>query len=207
MDASLQKHIQDEANIYKKGWEIVKKSGILPERVNSRSEVFLVRLDSNGNKILAYLKIYSYRKHSLQRIFRIGRSIREARNTLFFRHLGISTPELLAWGDHRNWIGRITQEFIITRAIEKTISLEQFYRTHRANHLERLRVALKLGKWLRQIHKTSFRHKDIHWRNILVERTDHSAIKLHLIDLPTRDVSSNPTGSPALAIQRLRHYG
>lgn len=157
--------------------------GIDPKEFDSRSVVAQVDFIEESRTTPAYLKIYTYHKHPLQRIFRYGRSFYESRNLLFFRSLGIPAAKVIAWGKCRNIIGRITEEFIITEAVEGAIPLDQYVRKERPGALEAARVAKRLAQWLRLLHANDFFHKDLHWRNILIRKTNQG-IALCLIDCP-----------------------
>ena len=175
------------ATLYlKTGWDFVHRCDIDPKEVQVRSEVTRVDFVEDGRSLPAYLKIYSYRKHPFQRMFRLGRSFYECRNLLFFRSLGIPAARVLAWGKHRNQIGRITEEFIVTEALQAAIPLDQYVRETRPGRFEAARIAKRLGQWLRLLHTHDFFHKDLHWRNILICKTN-GRIELGLIDCPRGD--------------------
>lgn len=167
----------------KTGWGFVYQCGIDPKQYENRSEVTRVNFVEHANTVPAYLKIYTYRKHPFQRIFRYGRSYYECRNLLFFRALGISAARVLAWGKYRNVIGRVTEEFIVTEALEGAIPLDQYVRENRPGALETAKIAKRLGQWLRVLHENDFFHKDLHWRNVLIRKIQ-GRIELGLIDCP-----------------------
>ncbi|MFP4070223.1 MAG: lipopolysaccharide kinase InaA family protein [Opitutales bacterium] len=170
----------------KTDWSFVRQCGIDPPQVDVRSQVTRVEFVDHGRPVPAYLKLYTYRKHPFQRIFRLGRSYYECRNLLFFKSLGIPAARALAWGKHRNPIGRITEEFIVTEALEGAIPLHQYVREQRPGALDAARIARRIGRWLRDLHAHGFYHKDLHWRNILVRKSD-GRIELGLIDCPRGD--------------------
>jgi len=170
----------------KTGWDFVHQCGIDPHQVQIRSEVKRVDFVEDGRTVPAYLKLYSYRKHPFQRIFRLGRSYYECKNLLFFRSLRLPAARVLAWGKNRNPIGRITEEFIVTEAMERAVPIDQYVRKERPGNLEAARIAKRLGRWLRELHAHDFFHKDLHWRNVLIRKTD-GRIELGLIDCPRGD--------------------
>jgi tRNA A-37 threonylcarbamoyl transferase component Bud32 len=151
--------------------------------------VFVREVEDSGKSTQAYVKIYAHRKHPLQRYLRKGRSQTEVRNLLFFRSLGISTPRVLAWGEKRNAIGRIVQEFIITEAVAATQQLDEFVPAYcrdagNAMHSSmRMQIAEQLGQWTRAMHDANFVHEDLKWRNVLARRSE-TGVELFWIDCP-----------------------
>ncbi|MFP4166414.1 MAG: lipopolysaccharide kinase InaA family protein [Opitutales bacterium] len=163
--------------------------GVDPARLRDRSRVFEVDFPENSATTPAYLKIYSYQKHILQRLWRPGRSRREARNLLFFRSLDIPAPRVLAWGQKRNALGKRLYEFIVTETIPAAQPLPECIREHcpdRSNDLfcERRDAIIKtLAQRTRLIHARHFFHRDLKWRNILA-RPCNEQTELFWIDCP-----------------------
>jgi tRNA A-37 threonylcarbamoyl transferase component Bud32 len=173
----------------KKEWSFLDPYPITADAVMKRSAVFVCEIKDSGKTTDAYVKIYSYRKHPLQRYLRKGRSQTEARNLLFFHSIGISTPRVLAWGEKRNGIGRIVQEFIITEAVPEAQQLDVFVaehcpepKQHEQSQL-RMQIAKKLGQLTRAMHKADFIHEDLKWRNVLARRSQDGA-EIFWIDCP-----------------------
>jgi len=102
---------------------------------------------------------------------------------LAFHLLGIEAPEVMAWGERRNRWGKQIQDFIVTFAIPHTVTLEEYVQSCRGSSGARLKLACNLGKKMRILHQHDFYHKDIHFRNILVSRSDAKA-GLYFIDCP-----------------------
>ncbi|TVP79849.1 MAG: hypothetical protein EA353_05300 [Puniceicoccaceae bacterium] len=173
----------------KQDWSFIEPLKLPTESIKDRSAVFIRDLSTNGSTDACYVKIYAYKKTPWQRIFRAGRSQIEARNLLFFRSLGIATPDVLAWGERRNKLGRLVEEFIITRAEPDTLQLDEFVTAHLAGpessgqSTARLQVAGQLGEWTRRIHENHFIHEDLKWRNILARRAS-AGVELFWIDCP-----------------------
>lgn len=173
----------------KKEWSFLDSYPIAANDVTERSAVFVCEIKDSGKTTKAYVKIYSYRKHPLQRFLRKGRSQTEVKNLLFFHSVGISTPRVLAWGEKRNGIGRIVQEFIITEAVSEAQQLDVFVAEHCPESKEyeqiqlRMQIAKKIGQLTRAIHEADFIHEDLKWRNILARRSEDGA-EIFWIDCP-----------------------
>ncbi|HAV14406.1 MAG TPA: hypothetical protein DCX06_13085, partial [Opitutae bacterium] len=136
-----------------------------------------------------FLKVYTYHAHPFQRMFRQGRSFFECRNLLLFRELGLPSAKVLAWGKQRNFLGRITEEFIVTESVPAAVPLDTFVRKNGLTELQSARIARTVGLWLRKLHLINFYHKDLHWRNILIHK-ETSGLKLTFIDCPKGDFHS-----------------
>jgi len=170
-------------------WSFLEPYAVPANEVKRRSAVFVCEVEDSGKTTQFYVKIYAHRKHPLQRYLRKGRSQTEARNLLFFSSVGISAPRVLAWGEKRNCIGRIVQEFIITEAVAKTQTLDEFVAEHchdqeqHEHSAVRIQMVEQLGKWTRAIHDVNFVHEDLKWRNVLARRSAGGA-ELFWIDCP-----------------------
>lgn len=176
-------NIDQRVQALRKDWSFLEPLEVPAEAVKDRSAVFVRHLKENDEAHMAYVKIYANKKHPFQRLFRRGRSRTEVRNLLFFKSLGIATPEVLAWGERRNRWGKQIQDFIITRAIPQTVTLEEYLQSGEASAKARLELARDLGNKMKILHQHHFYHKDIHFRNILVPDSDSRA-RLYFIDCP-----------------------
>jgi tRNA A-37 threonylcarbamoyl transferase component Bud32 len=183
----LQTGNEDEA--LRKDWRFVESCITEADDAVRRSAIFVCQITEEDRPVDAYVKIYAYKKHPLQRYLRKGRSRNEARNLLFFRSLNIPTPRVIAWGEKRNCIGRIVQEYVITEALQGTLMLEDFVARHcpepdnpQYKHV-REQIARNLGEWTRRIHQAHFIHEDLKWRNILARLNDDE-VELFWIDCP-----------------------
>jgi tRNA A-37 threonylcarbamoyl transferase component Bud32 len=167
-----------------KNWAFLRAMHLPIASLKNRSKVFQCRVAIDDDlEQAAYVKVYASKKHSLQRYLRPSRSRQEARNLFFFSQLDIATPPVLAWGEHRNFFGKVTEDYIITASKEGAIPLDAYLRRNKVPLKRRLKMAKTLGTWLSRIHAAGFYHKDIHWRNILVRRTDGNE-ELFWIDCP-----------------------
>lgn len=173
-------------------WAFLAPYDLPTAEIKDRSAVFVREVSVGKQSTEAYVKIYANQKHPFQRLFRISRSRNEVRNLLFFRSIGIPTPQILAWGEKRNSIGRVVQDFIITEAVKDTLQLDAFIEavypsqedpTHRPPRIE---IARQLGQWTRAMHDHNFIHEDLKWRNILARPKEDGA-DLYWIDCPKGD--------------------
>lgn len=173
----------------RKEWAFLAPYDLPTAEIKDRSAVFVREVSVDQQSTEAYVKIYASQKHPFQRLLRQSRSQNEVRNLLFFRSIGIPTPQILAWGERRNAIGRVVQDFIITEAVKDTLQLDAFIQavypsqedpTHRPPRIE---IARQLGKWTRAMHDHNFIHEDLKWRNILA-RPQAGGADLYWIDCP-----------------------
>jgi tRNA A-37 threonylcarbamoyl transferase component Bud32 len=167
----------------KKDWSFLDPYTLPLDDAKDRSTIFVREVENLGIFQKAYIKIYANRKYPFQRYLRKSKSRTEVRNLLFFQSIGISTPRIIGWGQRRNAIRRIIQEFIITEAIPDSLTLDQYVRRKSLSRLQAARLARTLGSWLRSMHTNNFYHKDFHWRNILI-RCKKQKLVISLIDCP-----------------------
>lgn len=170
-------------------WAFLDPYFIPSNNLAERSAIFVREVKDSGKTAEAYVKIYSYRKRPLQRYLRKGRSQTEVRNLLFFNSIGISTPRVIAWGEKRNAIGRIVQEYIITEAVAEAQQLDTFVAEHCPEPKQdeqsqlRMQIVQKLGQLTRVMHEADFVHEDLKWRNILARHSESGA-EIFWIDCP-----------------------
>ena len=165
--------------------------------VRTRSEVVQRELTEDGVSLPVYVKVYSYKKHPFQRLWRKGTAHNEARNLLFFRAIGISSPRVIAWGERKNAIGKIVEDFIITEAVSDTLPLYELIPTACPDRStptyckRRDSILDQLGRWTSAMHAYQFYHQDLKWRNIL-GRVNGANIELFWIDCPKGNFNSLP---------------
>ena len=173
----------------KRGWNFLESFDVPTGSVKDRSAVFVRKTPLNGKPTEVYVKIYANKRHPFQRLFRQGRSQNEVKNLLFFRSVGIATPEIVAWGERRNPIGRIVEEFIITASKKGTLQLDAFIDQYCDNteredlRLAREQIARRMGEWTAAMHAGNFIHEDLNWRNVLARMGDEGP-ELFWIDCP-----------------------
>ncbi len=166
--------------------------------INQRSAVFeRSYTDTQGNEIPVFVKVYTYRQHLLERLWRPGRSRTEARNLIFFQQSGIPAARVVAWGERKNRFGKLVDEFIITEAVPNTQTLDEFVKQHcpdrsRAEYCTRRdQLIQQLGQATARIHAYSFFHKDLKWRNLLA-RLNGDQVETFWIDCPKGDFHRPP---------------
>ena len=166
--------------------------------INQRSAVFeRTYTDPSGKQVPVFVKVYTYRTHLLERLWRAGRSRIEARNLIFFKQSGIPAARVIAWGERKNAFGKLVEEFIITEAVPNTQTLDEFVSEHcpdrsRPEYGERRDQLLhQLGQATARIHAHSFFHKDLKWRNVLA-RLNGDQVETFWIDCPKGDFHLPP---------------
>jgi tRNA A-37 threonylcarbamoyl transferase component Bud32 len=161
-------------------------------QVTIRSSVTQRTSTENGATVQTFVKVYSYRKSPFLRLWRRGTARTEARNLLFFKSVGIPSPRVVAWGQRRNAIGTIVDDYIITEAIPGTQTLREFItsacpdRSQPVYCSRRDSIIDQLSHTTRAIHAHNFYHQDLKWRNILV-RANGDQTELFWIDCPKGD--------------------
>ena len=181
-----------QTDALRKDYTFLESFGVDAAKVHERSKVLELSFTENGATVQTFVKVYSYRKSPFQRLWRRGTARIEARNLLFFKSVGIPTPRVVAWGQRRNAIGTIVDDYIITEAIPGTQTLREFMTSacpDRSQPLYRSRrdsIIDQLSHTTRAIHAHNFYHQDLKWRNILV-RANGDQTELFWIDCPKGD--------------------
>ena len=91
--------------------------------------------------------------------------------------IGVPTLNVLAIGERRHY-GRLVAGFIVTRSIESSIDLENFAaeQWYDMPEPQRSQTYLQISEsvlaQLKIAHEHNFCHRDLKWRNILVQKTD-----------------------------------
>lgn len=171
--------------------------GVDADTVNQRSSVTQVSFIENGKSVPTFVKVYSYRKSPLQRLWRRGTARIETRNLLFFKAMGIPAPRVIAWGQRKNSYAKIVDDYIITEAIPETETLDVFMANDCPNRSEALfcsrrdSIIDQLSHATRAIHAQHFYHQDLKWRNVLARAKDDQ-VELFWIDCPKGDFTSSP---------------
>ena len=143
---------------------------------------------SNGDQV--YFKRYVYSSMRLRSLFLPSKTTVEAWGLAQMARVGCSTPTLLAYGERR-LAGNIRSAFLVTQAINNSVSLADFAKHYspsgtgndgELNHWLKL-ISAQLIPQLQAMHGAGLFHYDLKWRNVLIERTE-SGYQLHLIDCP-----------------------
>lgn len=180
----------------RKDYTFLDAFGVDAAKVHHRSQVTQRSFTENGIEVHAFVKVYSYRKSLLQRLWRKGTARLETRNLLFFKSIGIPTPRIIAWGQRKNVIGKIVDDYIITEAIAETQTLDTYmaeYCPDRSEAIYRSRrdsIIDQLSHATRSIHAHHFHHQDLKWRNVL-GRNKGDETELFWIDCPKGDFTSS----------------
>jgi tRNA A-37 threonylcarbamoyl transferase component Bud32 len=143
---------------------------------------------AGGGALNVIYKQYQFRKPSWKFWTRKSKARREYENYQSFVKIGIRTALPIAWGERRDWIGRLSGAFVVTSEISNAETLLEFFAMHdRSNAASRaLRRSLirELALMTRRSHQAGFFHNDLHWRNILVEGDGFGQRLLSWIDCP-----------------------
>lgn len=180
----------DQTDSLRADWSYLDQWGLAAKKINKRSAVYKRIIPGKDPVTPVYVKVYTYKKHPLQRYLRQGRSRIESRNLLLFQSLDIPTAPVVAWGSRRNAIGRTIEEFIVTESIEDAIPLDTFIEEHcsdptKSEHLVcREQIINQVALATRTIHAANFIHHDLKWRNLLC-RFEQGLPKVYWIDCPT----------------------
>jgi len=191
------KKLSDQTDALRKNLSFLEQFGVDASKVFTRSKVWQREFTENGVVVPVYVKVYSYKRHLFQRLWRTGTSRTEARNLLFFSTIGITAPRIIAWGERKNAIGKIVEDFIITEAVSDTQTLREFIPAACPDHStpefckRRDSIVDQLGRWTNEMHAHNFYHQDLKWRNILA-RMNGEAVELFWIDCPKGDFHSLP---------------
>jgi tRNA A-37 threonylcarbamoyl transferase component Bud32 len=188
--------LSTQTDALRKDYTFLEGFGVDAAKVRERSKVLELSFTENGVEVQTFVKVYSYRKSPFQRLWRRGKARIEARNLLFFNAIGIASPRIIAWGERKNAIGKIVDDFIITKAISDTQILNEFMTTACPDRSQpiycsrRDSIIDQLARATRAIHSHHFYHQDLNWRNILV-RADGDQTELFWIDCPIGDFTNS----------------
>ena len=131
-----------------------------------------------------YIKRYIQAGKNLRRFIGRPRIRAEWENLLKFKHWGIPTVPVVAYGMERNGLG-FGRGALITLGIESTDDLAQLAKHNDPRLRDRDWLHSILGQIAtatRIMHNHGFAHNDLKWRNILVDRTPTPQV--YFIDCP-----------------------
>jgi tRNA A-37 threonylcarbamoyl transferase component Bud32 len=190
--------ISAQTDALRKDYSFLDTFGVDASKVRKRSQVLQLSFTENGATVNTFVKVYSYRKSPFQRLWRRGTARTEARNLLLFSAIGIASPRVIAWGERKNAIGKIVDDYIITEAIPQTLTLDAYMtavcpdRSQPSYCLQRDSIIEQLSHATRAIHAQHFYHQDLKWRNVLA-RTNGDRAELFWIDCPKGDFTKSTT--------------
>ena len=191
-----QVELDQQTEALRREWSFLKPFDLDTKNLIDRSAVFQQTICVDGSEVPAFIKIYANKRHPLQRLYREGKSRTEVRNLLFFQSIDIPVPRVIGWGNKKNRIGRIVEEFIITEAVPRSQQLDDYVAEHCPDRscLEyenrRDQIIKRLGEWTSRMHAANFIHEDLKWRNILA-RTDADQVSVFWIDCPKGGFSNS----------------
>lgn len=139
-----------------------------------KTNCFQVTLE-DGQRV--FFKRYVYQTRLWTSWCRPAKPVIETWGYGVLRGLGVTVPEVLAWGEYRR-CGFLKAAFIVTREVPGAMDLRRFAEQHWSAMPERekQRVFRELsGALLEQLHLAhgnGFFHHDLKWRNVLVRRED-----------------------------------
>ena len=140
--------------------------------LDSRSGVSTLSLQS-----VYYVKAFKGSGNWLRYWLGSSRYQRELRNLQYFAQLGLSTPQLIAYG-HESQLGLWKNAVLVTLEVRGAADLEQWLRSGKL-YCEGVtaarKVLRKLALAVRTLHADSFYHKDLKTRNILLRPSAPSA--------------------------------
>src|SRR5690606_32610021 len=131
------------------------------------------RVRHPGGEVV-YFKRYVYTRHKkFRHLLRPSRAMTEAFGYRQLAAIGIPTPEVVAFSEHRR-LGRVLSTCIVVREVPASRDLERFAveelrRMTQQGRREALEAVVSiLAGQLRLAHAAGFFHQDLHWRNLLI---------------------------------------
>ena len=135
------------------------------------------------------LKVYKY--PFLPRIrtgFQISKAEREFQSLRYLNGMGICAAQAVGYGVERDSLGFVRSCFIITRFVDDSINLSQWYAELESQEkLDAKRVDqvfTQLGRMFRRLHQARFFLFTAKSKNILLRNDVHRADEIFLIDIP-----------------------
>lgn len=145
---------------------------------------------AGGRQMPVFCKRYCFARPSWRFWLRASKARREFGSYAIFEQLGIRCAERIAWGENRDWLGRLRHAFILTRAIAHVLPLPDWLRRfcpdprHGPDKVLRRALCEQLAEMTRRLHHGRFFHNDLYGRNVLVEQTPGHPPALWWIDCP-----------------------
>jgi len=139
-----------------------------------------------------YFKRYFYRKPKPQFWMMPSKAAIEVWGYNQLSGIGIETPDAIAYGEQRSY-GRLCSAFIVTLEVANTIDMEHFASKQWYDMPEALRshayleISESILQQLKIAHENNFCHKDLKWRNILIQDTEQG-YKTTWIDCPRASI-------------------
>ncbi len=147
------------------------------------------RVRHPGGEVV-YFKRYVYTRHKkFRHLLRPSRAMTEAFGYRQLAAIGIPTPEVVAFSEHRR-LGRVLSTCIVVREVPASRDLERFAveelrRMTQQGRREALEAVVSiLAGQLRLAHAAGFFHQDLHWRNLLISGDTPDTYRIAWIDCP-----------------------
>jgi tRNA A-37 threonylcarbamoyl transferase component Bud32 len=154
-----------------------------PEAPRQRVFVKQVKVGSGRTCVDTFLKFYRHQHHPWQYWLRPSKACCEFTNYQELKRLGVPAAEPIAWGEKRDWLGRLHSAFIFTQEVPNSVTLIDFFRENPSRE-DRAAVRRQLSDIVARLHAAKFFYYDLVWRNILVSRPPGGALRVVLIDCP-----------------------
>ena len=135
------------------------------------------------------LKVYTYPFiQGIRTGFQISKAEREFDSLRYLNGIGVGAAQAVGYGVERTSLGFVRSCFIITRLIDDSITLSQWYaELKRQKKLDGKRVDelfTQLGRMFRRLHQAHFFLFTAKAKNILVRNYRTRADEIFLIDIP-----------------------
>lgn len=119
-----------------------------------------------------FFKQYYYAPASWRFLGRASKAVREARNAVELRRMGLAVPDVICWGEERDAVGRLRRGIIATVAVPQAAPLPGFLQHtgpsgDPAAQAARAAVLRELAESVRRMHQAGFYHHDLVGRNVL----------------------------------------
>lgn len=159
--------------------------------VVSQASSLVVRRHTLGG-CATYAKLYDHGPLCLRYFLRPSRARCEYRSCQHLRRAGLHCPDVVCLAEQRRF-GCVRWAVLVTREVAAAVDLvEAFARMPDA--AARRAVLGQLASALARMHNAGFYHRNLRFRNVLLQRTAPDTMALHFIDSPTgRAWSVNPT--------------
>ncbi|WP_316346890.1 lipopolysaccharide kinase InaA family protein [Desulfuromonas acetoxidans] len=133
-----------------------------------------------------YVKVYTRNGKGLRHYLGRGRLQGEWENLLYFSQLGIPTPRIVAYGQHKRH-GMFKVGALITEEVPQSDDLLTLTKKDPQRFQDRSWVKTILRQtadYTSRLHQHGFIHWDLKWRNILVSTEEEAHPKIFFFDCP-----------------------
>jgi tRNA A-37 threonylcarbamoyl transferase component Bud32 len=147
-----------------------------------------VELGADGLHARFFLKVYHHEGPGRRRRLLRDKCAREARNyRLLHERCAVGVPEVVAHGARRRGL-HVLESFIMTRAIDGAMSLEQLNVPRLATSPGPCGAAMRrkllaiTAALVARMHAAGFYHIDLQWRNLLVASSANEEPRIFVLD-------------------------